>query len=265
MRYNTEVFKLKATNAHGETYDYSISECSGSLHKVTIICKTHGVFMQRAFEHCAGNGCPICAGINNGLRGVELLSKAARASATKAADTFIDKALVVHGSTYDYSKSVYGKNNTVKVVITCSKHGDFLQTPGHHLSGKGCPACALDRSNIAQRMSEKNTTPTKLYYVYFPEVALWKIGCTSRTLEDRFRQEKLQYEILLVKEYTSGSEAYTIEKYLLDSTKEFQFTGKVLDVKGNTELRVQPIENLNYLISKAERLYNSVEEDYIYH
>lgn len=41
---------------------------------------------------------------------------------------------------YDYSNVDYINNHT-KVRIICPKHGEFLQTPNSHLSGKGCPKC----------------------------------------------------------------------------------------------------------------------------
>ena len=57
-----------------------------------------------------------------------------------SSENFIDKAKIVHGSKYDYSKVNY-THSKVKVVITCATHGDFLQRPNDHLSGYGCPKC----------------------------------------------------------------------------------------------------------------------------
>lgn len=59
-------------------------------------------------------------------------------------DIFIDRAVSVHGDTYDYSLVDYqGVKN--KVVITCKKHGIFEQLPPAHLIGGGCRACMRDR------------------------------------------------------------------------------------------------------------------------
>ena len=60
----------------------------------------------------------------------------------KTTEEFIDQAIAVHGDTYDYSKVDY-KNAHTKVHILCSEHGEFLQTPANHLSGKGCRDCGL--------------------------------------------------------------------------------------------------------------------------
>ena len=46
--------------------------------------------------------------------------------------TFIEKALKVHGDIYDYSRVNY-KNMITKVKIVCKKHGEFEQTPNNHI------------------------------------------------------------------------------------------------------------------------------------
>lgn len=56
-------------------------------------------------------------------------------------EEFITRARAVHGDKYDYSKTVY-RRSSEKVCIICPIHGEFWQTPGNHLSGKGCRACA---------------------------------------------------------------------------------------------------------------------------
>ena len=55
-------------------------------------------------------------------------------------DKFIKKAKSVHGNKYDYSKVCY-VNSQTKVCIVCPIHGEFWQTPAHHLHGEGCPKC----------------------------------------------------------------------------------------------------------------------------
>lgn len=56
---------------------------------------------------------------------------------------FIEKARKVHGDKYDYSNVEYVNSNT-KVRIICTQHGEFLQKPNDHLSGKGCKWCGYD-------------------------------------------------------------------------------------------------------------------------
>lgn len=54
---------------------------------------------------------------------------------------FIEKAKKIHGDKYDYSKTEY-INTMTKVCIICPIHGEFWQTPNHHLSGNNCPKCS---------------------------------------------------------------------------------------------------------------------------
>ena len=58
----------------------------------------------------------------------------------KKLQDFIAQANVVHQNKYDYSKVVY-LGTDKNVLITCPIHGDFPQTPHHHLQGQGCPKC----------------------------------------------------------------------------------------------------------------------------
>ena len=57
-------------------------------------------------------------------------------------ESFIEKAVSVHGDKYDYSLVEY-RNNRTKVKIICPHHGVFGQTPDAHMVGKGCRNCAL--------------------------------------------------------------------------------------------------------------------------
>lgn len=73
----------------------------------------------------------------------------------KTTEEFIERARKVHGEKYDYSKVKY-VNNCTKVCIICPEHGEFWQTPNDHLSGRGCPKCALEkfRSNTEEFIEE---------------------------------------------------------------------------------------------------------------
>lgn len=60
---------------------------------------------------------------------------------------FIDKAIKVHGSKYDYSLVEYtlSKNH---IKILCPKHEQFEQVANYHIMGHGCRKCALDNISI---------------------------------------------------------------------------------------------------------------------
>jgi len=55
-------------------------------------------------------------------------------------DEFIERAKQVHGDKYDYSETDY-QNMRTKVKIICPEHGEFYQSPNHHLNGSGCTKC----------------------------------------------------------------------------------------------------------------------------
>lgn len=70
-------------------------------------------------------------------------------------DLFIQKAKVVHGNKYDYSKVNY-VNNRTKVCIVCPKHGEFWQIPFCHTSrGNGCAVCGGKHKNTSDEFVDK--------------------------------------------------------------------------------------------------------------
>jgi len=50
-------------------------------------------------------------------------------------------ANIKHQQQYDYSKVKYVRSN-IPVIIICPYHGEFKQSPAHHLSGQKCPVCS---------------------------------------------------------------------------------------------------------------------------
>ena len=126
----TEEFIEKAKAVHGNKYDYSKVKYEGTKKSVCIICHEkdrfgieHGEFWQTPESHLKGAGCTKCAG-----------------KYQMSTEEFIEKAKVVHGDRYDYSKVVYNGGDE-KVCIICPEHGEFWQSPYHHLNGVGCPNC----------------------------------------------------------------------------------------------------------------------------
>lgn len=60
VRQTQEEFIANAKVVHGDRYDYSLVEYVDSKAKVSIICKTHGVFYQAPVKHLAGQNCRKC-------------------------------------------------------------------------------------------------------------------------------------------------------------------------------------------------------------
>ena len=125
LKLNTTIFIEKAKQIHGDKYDYTKVNYINSNTQIIIICKVHGEFSQIPDFHINRKcGCPKCS---NNVKS-DLLE-------------FIEKSKKIHNNKYDYSKVNY-INNYTNVVITCKKHGEFLQTPDLHINKKcGCPSC----------------------------------------------------------------------------------------------------------------------------
>jgi len=135
----TEKFITNSKKVHGDNkYDYSLTEYINSNTKVTIICKTHGKFMQTPYHHLQGGGCKQCY----------------HESLKLTTTDFINKANIVHNFKFSYLKTDY-KNSKSKVVITCPFHGDFEQGANTHLQGYGCSKCAGNDRYTFESLSDK--------------------------------------------------------------------------------------------------------------
>ena len=55
-----EEFIVRCKEKHGDKWDYSITDYGGRRKEVSIICKKHGVFKQKAMLHLDGWGCRKC-------------------------------------------------------------------------------------------------------------------------------------------------------------------------------------------------------------
>ena len=128
QRLTTDEFIKRSKLVHGDKYDYSKVEYIDSITKVCIICPEHGEFWQTPNKHLLGRGCPKCA--NN----------------TKlTTEEFIRRAKIIHGDKYDYSKVEYDGLEK-HVCIVCPEHGEFWQTPHHHILDKcGCNKCSMSK------------------------------------------------------------------------------------------------------------------------
>lgn len=60
-------------------------------------------------------------------------------------DSFIRKAVAIHGNKYKYEQVNYIKSNE-KVKLICPEHGAFYQIPASHLSGRGCKECGYENN-----------------------------------------------------------------------------------------------------------------------
>jgi len=141
-------FIIKANEVHGDKYDYSMVEYKNNCTKVKIICPMHGVFEQTPTHHInRKQNCPSCTGHK------------------KDTNLFISKAKKIHGDKYDYSKVEYISAKE-KIVIVCSLHGEFKQTPNNHLKGKQCFYCTGTPKKSNDEFIEQATIKHNKKYDY---------------------------------------------------------------------------------------------------
>ena len=124
-------FIRKARLVHGNKYDYRFIKYINNKERICILCLEHGEFWQIPNNHLSGSGCTKCR------------DEKTRQLLLSTDTEFISKSNILHKNKYDYSKVVY-RGNKQKVCIICPEHGEFWQTPNHHLDGEGCPKCGID-------------------------------------------------------------------------------------------------------------------------
>jgi hypothetical protein len=135
-----DAFISKAVSVHGDKFDYSKTILNHLEDRVTIVCKEHGEFTQKAAVHLSGRGCIGCR--NDSFK-------------TRYAydnQTFISKANELFGNRYDYSETDY-QGARSNVIIKCPRHGKFEKLAFTHLQGQGCPRC-INRNGASKGQKE---------------------------------------------------------------------------------------------------------------
>lgn len=214
----TENFISKANLIHNNFYDYSKSVYVKRDVKLTITCPIHGDFEQRPNSHVnAKSGCRICSLEKNNI----------------FCDTnkFIQKAILKHSKTYDYSLVVYVNNNK-KVKIICNKCNTmFLQTPSGHLKSSGCWNCShvtvFSKTDWIKMCNSKSCSPLVYIIRCYNDIENFiKIGITSYPINRRFSgKNSMPYEYEVLKEI-KGSPGFLYDKehLLLKKFKQFQYS-----------------------------------------
>jgi hypothetical protein len=161
-------FFEKAKKVHGDKYDYSLVEYVNAKTKVKIICPKHGVFEQVPDSHIRNHGCKYCNG------GTALNT-----------NSFVERAIKIHGNKYDYSKVKY-VNNRTKINLICKEHGEFLQSPMEHLSSYGCWNCG-----ILKRSKSKTSNVDE-----FIKKSILKHGNKYNYSKTKYKNSKTKVEII---------------------------------------------------------------------
>lgn len=138
VRKTKEDFINQSVKIFGEKYNYSHLEYINNNTKVKLICPIHGDFYVRPNDHLSKKvACNKC-------------SNASISKSKNVAKTIVERFNKVHNKKYDYSLMNYtGTDN--KITIICPVHGEFTQTPHHHLTGTGCQKCG----NVYKKTTEE--------------------------------------------------------------------------------------------------------------
>ena len=157
-KLTTEDFINKAKQVQQDNYDYSSTKYTDANTKLTIGCPKHGFFKILPNNFIRRGICPKC--------NIEQSALSRRLSIKD----FVEKARQVHGDKYDYSKVQYCDRQT-KVSIICPVHGEFMQTPAHHLKGCGCQKCKQSHGEnfVEQYLQSKNISFQQQYSIHVPE------------------------------------------------------------------------------------------------
>jgi len=129
QKLTTNYIIIRATEVHGDIYDYSNINYVNSHTPIDINCKIcNNTFVQLYSNHInQKQGCPYCSG---------------RYMDT---DIFINRAKEIHNDEFNYDKIIYEKSN-IPINIICNKTNKlFLQTPKSHLRGSKCPCCSKNK------------------------------------------------------------------------------------------------------------------------
>lgn len=224
-KYTVEKFINKAKEVHGDRYDYSKVVYKDNKTKVILICDKHGEFEQAPSNHInARQGCPMCG-----------MDKCANSNILST-EEFIAKARLIHGDKYAYSLVDYIRHDA-PVKIICSIHGVFEQKPVYHTTGSNCPECAKEMSKLQFNPLKE----TLLYYVYFPQYNLYKIGITNQGLEKRFALNREKVVLLDSIQYNDGYSAWKHEQRILKKYIAYRYDGPSVLNAGNSELFVKNI------------------------
>ena len=228
-----EEFIIRSNKVHNFLYEYNNSIFKTVKDKITITCKIHGDFLQRASSHLQGKGCKKCA------------SKKSSTKLLLNTNQFIINASIVHNNKYDYSKVKY-EGCRKKVKIICKIHGEFDQSPSNHLKSIGCNRCAKESLREKNKISStgwsvkswkniglksKKFDSFKVYIIrcWNDQEEFYKIGRTYKKVKYRFSGKiTMPYKFNIIYEIKGDAEIiFKEEQRLKDLHKEFRYTPKL--------------------------------------
>ena len=121
------------------------------------------------------------------------------------------------------------KGDKVKILHTCSHKHTWMAAPNSILKGRGCPYCAQPGLDL--------TKSGVLYFVQIDNSSLYKIGVTTSTLQERFKQDYSRINVLKIRTFDPIKEGFELEQDILYRYDQYRVTvPNLLKNGGNTEL-----------------------------
>jgi hypothetical protein len=158
-----------------DKYDYTKTIYTNKETQIIYSCKKHGEQLQNPIQHLK-NGCQYCSG-----RGITKYNT----------ETFVQRAVQVHGKKYQYEKLSLNNVNDY-IIITCPIHGDFSQLAKNHINDKnGCPKCAAE----IQVSSKENEILEYIKQYYHDDIVQSSRDILPYGLEIDIYLPKLQFGI----------------------------------------------------------------------
>jgi hypothetical protein len=233
----TEEFIQEIIIIYGNLYNCDKVDYKGNRVPVIFTCYKHGEFSALPVNMLSKKStCKEC-GLDRHTESVK--------KRTDTTETFITKSNFIHGIKYTYSKVNY-VNAKTKVIITCSVHGDFEQTPDMHISRKqGCPKCG---GTIRKTTNQFIIDSRKIHGNKFDYSKVIYINCESKVIiicpihgdyEQRAQDHLNGGCRKCADKYTSNLQRKTTEEFIKDSKliygNKYDYS-KVKYVNGDTKV-----------------------------
>ena len=142
----------------------------------------------------------------------------------KTTEEFVVDAIAIHGTKYGYENVDYVQNKK-KVLITCSLHGDFEQTPNSHLNGRGCTRCTKNMLGL-EEFIQKATKIHKGLYTYSMATYLGAGEKITAICNEHGMFEKIACEHLQGKGCPKCAKAKGYKNKINSSAKSFESRAK---------------------------------------
>ncbi len=216
---------------HGNTFDYSNITKDNYVNlytPVTIVCKIHGAFVQKPKDHTSKiNGklcCPECIKEFNKLHNKRTIDSWRQELADKHSHI-----TMVHNGNAD--------SNLERCTLDCAYHGSFNTALANIKSSKYiCPLCAQEANSWGNRTKRTDASAT-VYHIFIPDINMYKIGVTSKSIKERFRCFPYTYVEMWKKEFSTIKEAYEYETAIFREYKNYRSKNPIkIKFGGYTEL-----------------------------